>query len=263
MYIRRRWTKEEIEYLKENYPKLPTFEIAKKLQKPINAIIKKAYKLGIKKKPEVIRRTISLSHKKYRYWSEEELEYLRKNYTQKPIEELSKKLGRSIQAIRSKASFLGLRRSYSTSDRWLILKNATPIELSDKDKGWLAGIIDGEGSLTVHCNGRSPRLIIANTDPRIIERIKQIIGNLGYINIVSRKPKRRTKYVFIITNPVNLYRLLKSLKDHLCKKKEAELLIRLIEIRSNASSPKLSEEEKNIIKQLREIHCKGVSVDPS
>lgn len=43
-----KWTEEEIEYLKDNYGKLSTKEISKKLNRPISGINLKASRLGIK-----------------------------------------------------------------------------------------------------------------------------------------------------------------------------------------------------------------------
>src|SRR3990172_1603803 len=63
-----------------------------------------------------------------------------------------------------------------------------PIEL-----GWLAGIIDGEGCLSLHDRsgkrrgtGMTPLVSICNTDLAIIERISQILAKMEIGNFVSK-----------------------------------------------------------------------------
>lgn len=49
MSKKNKWTKYEIDYLKENYNKLSAASIAKKLHRPISSVFSKAHALGLKK----------------------------------------------------------------------------------------------------------------------------------------------------------------------------------------------------------------------
>lgn len=92
-----RWTKEDIEYLKNNYSSTSFEEMSKILRREIPAIQTKACKLKITKNQE---------------WSDAEIEYLKNNYQTKTYKELSKELdGRTKTAIDLKINKLGLKKS--------------------------------------------------------------------------------------------------------------------------------------------------------
>ena len=61
------------------------------------------------------------------------------------------------------------------------------------DLAWLAGIVDGEGCLTV----KRPRIIIANTEDSIIDTCKKILKDFGiYFTISSSFPSRAKKVIY-------------------------------------------------------------------
>lgn len=93
-----KWLKEEIEYLKKNYPSKPFSEIKRVLRiRTKEAIQNKAYSLGLR------RQIVS--------WSEDEKETLRKLYPCSPREEILEALERkSWSAIRKEAYRLGVKR---------------------------------------------------------------------------------------------------------------------------------------------------------
>lgn len=64
--------------------------------------------------------------------------------------------------------------------------------VSDGELGWLAGIVDGEGSLNVgRASGRSkhlltnPQITIASSDWRVIERMKILINRLTGMHVTA------------------------------------------------------------------------------
>lgn len=92
-----RWTKEDIEYLKENYSSTSFEEMSRVLKREISAIHTKSCKLKITKNQE---------------WSDAEIKYLKNNYQTKTYKELSKELdGRTKTAIDLKINKLGLKKS--------------------------------------------------------------------------------------------------------------------------------------------------------
>jgi len=73
--------------------------------------------------------------------------------------------------------------------------------VSEAEKGWLAGIIDGEGCVTLFfgvrrsgkMNNVSPQIIVGNTDKALIDRYADILGRLGVgVYVTQRKPQYRT-----------------------------------------------------------------------
>lgn len=74
-------------------------------------LIDKLIDLGVEDTAAISRTTDNLTVKskpaKYSYWMEEEIEFLKENYTSMTNRELSKKLNRSAKAVGSKANSIG------------------------------------------------------------------------------------------------------------------------------------------------------------
>jgi hypothetical protein len=108
-------------------------------------------------------------------WTTEELRILQEHYEHAPKAELLTMLpDRSAEALKIRAGRLGLRRRVGVS-----YSRQSPLrrELSDAELAYLAGIIDGEGHITVvraqRRNSRfplySPRVGVTNQSERLIE----------------------------------------------------------------------------------------------
>jgi len=74
------------------------------------------------------------------------------------------------------------------------MDNQQESSITQKDFGWLGGIIDGEGTITLVLKERknktpiiTPKLTIVNTDEKIINKVQEIYK---YLNI----PFWRTEY---------------------------------------------------------------------
>lgn len=81
-----RWTKDEKQFIRDNYDKMEYQEIADILNKDKEGVRKQVKELGLSK---------------LRYWTEEEEDYLLKHYGKTPLHTMSKKLNRSIKSIQS------------------------------------------------------------------------------------------------------------------------------------------------------------------
>jgi LAGLIDADG endonuclease len=104
--------------------------------------------------------------------------------------------------------------------------------------GWLAGIIDGEGCITIvprlrsdaSCrnHGYSMKVAVSNTDPRMILKIKSILG-FGSIQCKSEHRNGRCKAAYVwITSCREALVFLLVIKDHLVTKAEqAQLAIEI------------------------------------
>lgn len=97
--LKKIWTEEEEQYIKQNYPKLNTRKVAEHLKRSPGAIRAKAFRIELKKKEDSIE------------WTEEEEAYLKDNYFSLDLDILSKELGRTQNAIRNKASHFKLARN--------------------------------------------------------------------------------------------------------------------------------------------------------
>lgn len=118
--------------------------------------------------------------------------------------------------------------------------------------GWLAGIIDGEGSITLlvsHRDGKdgrkqalrmSPRVIIGNTDPGIIGRVMEVLDDLGITRYVKHdRPMARDIPGFHPTKAMTtvyvegfdrVQRLLSAVLPHIAGEKRirAEIILRFV-----------------------------------
>lgn len=108
---------------------------------------------------------------------------------------------------------------------------------------WLAGIIDGEGNLNVQVrpgrNGKiyfRPKIRVANTDVRMIEKISRIYAELGAISFYSAHKQRgkngavyKTQLNIEIASQGSCRKLLERIIPYLANKKHlAEVLLQLI-----------------------------------
>lgn len=88
-----KWSKEEIEVLREKYPSKSARELTKTLNRSKNAIHLKASELNIRSDRE---------------WYAREIEFLEKNYGIRSIPKIAEKLDRSEKSVREKIQSLGL-----------------------------------------------------------------------------------------------------------------------------------------------------------
>ena len=146
------------------------------------------------------------------------------------------------------------------------------LNLSDVDKGYIAGILDGEGSLSVYIstnrNGsfRVVALIkVGMTNKDIIYWLKDVTG-LGSIN--ERKPKNpkwKTAYVWEVAGGNQVSQLLLSVGDCLrVKKDHARIMLELCYLLSQ-NKGRLKERfepvrQLEIYYEMRELNKKGVEL---
>ena len=96
IYNGKRWTKEEDEFLRQNYLTKPIKEIADHLGRTEAACLNRASAiLGIYKNSP---------------WTKEEDEYLRQNYATKSIKEIAEQLGRTGVACQTRANILAIKK---------------------------------------------------------------------------------------------------------------------------------------------------------
>ncbi len=123
--------------------------------------------------------------------------------------------------------------------------------------GWLGGIIDGEGMITVmkRVNGCSfyPRISIANTNKNLINEASFIFNELGLAYYIQSKTyfvgeKQRIKYELLVNGIRRCIPVLQLVIPYLVAKKEnAEKLLSWCLRRNNLGASKYDEEDMKIL----------------
>ena len=113
------------------------------------------------------------------------------------------------------------------------------VKVTETEKAWLAGIVDGEGSIRIDVphgkTGASPRVVVTNNDWAIIERVVDIGQRVGANPYVSQRRGKRenTKDVLVLGMrkiPIFLLAILPYLTGQ--KEKQALLMYRFCEERN-------------------------------
>lgn len=145
-------------------------------------------------------------------------------------------------------------------------------QITDTDLAWLAGIIDGEGSMGVYGQRRkngtlnySPRLQIALTHAGGIERIVQILRGLGINAHLWEKPAKRPQWsdawYTTVSRLADLKILLPKVMPYLTiRKAEARLLLEYVGNRpshnkgGNGHINIFTEREKRLIDAVKKLN---------
>lgn len=120
----KRWTKKEVEYLKNNIKETDISEIANTLNRSVEAVETKLYRLG-------------LLNIKYRRWTKEEEDYLERNVGKKSIPTIAKKLKRSEEAVEAKMYRLGLSDTKLNTGMLTANALANELHIDAKTVTWL------------------------------------------------------------------------------------------------------------------------------
>lgn len=100
--LKRYWTNEEVEFLKDNYYEMNTREIAEKLNRTMKSIQIKAFRLNLEKKVKY--------QNQFNRWTEEEDDFLRENWNKIMTKDIAEYLNRSINAVQLRAERSGLEK---------------------------------------------------------------------------------------------------------------------------------------------------------
>ena len=129
------------------------------------------------------------------------------------------------------------------------------------DNAWLAGIIDGEGSITLahSCNRIYARLCIENTDPRMIQRISRILErqNIKFCYGYTNRENKRETLMIMTTGFGSTQKALQMVLPYLTAKTEqAVCLLRFIAWRQSITTrpvPKYAEETEKTREELYKL----------
>lgn len=176
-------------------------------------------------------------------WTQQEVSILEQKYPDRPRCEILQVLPcRTWIGVNHKAKKLKIRRPFF-HDMGEILP---PLALTDFDRGYISGILDGEGFITLGVSRRirsikrgteyQPRIGIINTNLALLENCHRILNGFGSITLkVKENSKGRLGKLRIYQYQIGKMReiecVLKALKPHLItKSKKASLLLKFIEL---------------------------------
>ena len=124
-----RWTKEQEQYLLDNYKTKMYCEISKEIGKTEGSIRAKCFDLGLVKNSG---------------WSEEDLDYIKENYQRLSINEMAKVLNRTPNAVKLKAQRKRCKK-YPYNCNYDYFKN-----IDTEEKAYWLGFIYADGYITIN-----------------------------------------------------------------------------------------------------------------
>lgn len=169
-------------------------------------------------------------NKTIRGWTEEELLLLAKLWpTERDMDVILASFpGKSLTTIRWRAFRLGIRRPKRHLERGHNIIDS----MSELDLSWLAGFIDGEGTIGLyrHPDGFVASVVISNTNLPVLLHVFRLTGCGGIYKKPTRKSGHVQGYHFRVNERTAVDALVRRLLPHLrIKKSQAELMIQVLE----------------------------------
>lgn len=194
-----RWSIDEIAYLKENYSKQSTKEIAKALNRNLSSIRSKASELKLKSYTDITRQ-----------WTDEDLEFLKANYLDMTHKEMANYLGKTKCAVDLKLSRLGLKKEKYTYDKSFFE------HIDTEDKAYWLGFIYADGYVRKACYCNELGIELQWRDHKHLRNFNKAIN--GNVQVTKRERKNPFKKDAIIsTCQIRLYS--KAIVDSLVRYK--------------------------------------------
>lgn len=165
----------------------------------------------------------------FKRWTRKEIKFLKDNYQKLNLKQLTQKLNRSYSSISNKLFSLKYRFRKEENFKF---------NLTETQKAYLAGLIDGEGYIGFNLTWRNkipqravPIIVIGNRDKRIIDFVQQTLStgsrwSENYIISNDYRYKKEMKhYEISISGRARIKNLLIELFPYLISKKELANLI--------------------------------------
>jgi hypothetical protein len=193
---------------------------------------------------------------KMQKWNQKEETFLKKNSKVMTIIEIAKKLRRGKSGIAHKLSRLG----YKT--RFFHFEPVT--KLSETQKSYIAGAIDGEGCITFgtrkNTEEMKPIIIIANCSFSWLESIKNDIGSGTVYTKKIREEDRdknwKTQYRYQIT-ALRAKWLAKEIYPYIRLKKE-QVKVLLSMPRAWKRTPSILHKRRKLLQKMRLLNQRGI-----
>lgn len=223
----RKWSKQEICYLKAHYVKTSAKRIAEILGRSQHSIYGKVRELGLK----------THACGRGRKWDDGEIHFLRKSYEEKPIRQMARELSRSINSVQQKARRLGLKSSLrGVGSVWTLretgflsenIEKMSMVEIAEKlgkslhsiygkkrdlfpnknlsirnfdntptpKLAYVLGVIFGDGCVTYYRKQNSYRIYLRCTDKEFAKSFKYALESIGLhpstVTLVKPRTERK------------------------------------------------------------------------
>lgn len=168
------------------------------------------------------------------YWTPQEDEIMRQHYPTSSNAEIEALLpGRRLHGIKIRASRLGLLKALPYHEMGMPLTESVIGHLSETEKAYLAGIIDGEGCITINrrvAKGRAPVYAlyvgIATTSPALKQWLEEHFPERVYIRKMTKmREHHRQSYEFVLSGNRQVIVFLREIAPYLIiKRDQAELV---------------------------------------
>ena len=252
------WNQAEIDTLRQNYATKTSSELLALLpNKTASAIQHKASRLELRKSG--------------RFWATEELDILRKNYADCDKEQLLKLLPlKDWTNIRHKKVELCLKKSpiLRYHANWKKFVQINHVNLSSGQAGYVAGIVDGEGTFRIvkaYDKRRvqehvylAPLLMVTNTDKKLMDFLQNLL-KLGRVH--TSKPKmehHKIKYVYNIASVEGCKVIIPQILPYLViKKPHAEVVMRLIGMKEGKTSGVPTMDEWKLYEEVKRLNARS------
>ena len=176
--------------------------------------------------------------KTWKHWSDDEIKYLKEHYANTPNQIIANKLGRTLPSIQVKANHLGFKNKnhYHRISTWHYLEDNPFEKLLDWEKGYIAGMLDGEGSILIikrknERQHRNPEIYIqiVNTNQDVIFWIEQKLGGTSQVTRQNSQKGYLPLYSWHLSGFIPCYCLLQVLSPFLIiKKPKAQEVLLLV-----------------------------------
>jgi hypothetical protein len=188
-------------------------------------------------------------------FTEAELKTLRGLRAERSVKEIAVVMGRSVGAVRAQLNRLGVRRTYGE------LYPLRTVRLTRAELGYLAGLIDGEGTVTVGLSGNTlkPQVVVSNTSVAMMEWLQTRIPGPGawVARTRAQQDGKATVYQFMMLGLrwVGLWRAVLPLL--VVKGPQMRLVIEYAELRraQHCYTPALPRHDQ-IIVEVRRLNTK-------
>lgn len=181
------------------------------------------------------------------------------------FEEIAQALNRTVMSVRRKAVRSRLPKSFVSRQRLM----HTPLPpMTDIQVGYLAGLMDGEGSISIIRPNRydretfrlQPQAMISGTDPMLAEYLQTTLDAKVLTRIRPMKNSRPTWQVGWYG--FRCYPIVKLVEPHLLiKRDQAQIVIEFLESRINHDTYNqgYTEHEMALYERIRGLNRHGLS----
>lgn len=195
-------------------------------------------------------------------WTTKEVELIKSYYSDTSKEEMVKLIPlRTWEQIKCKAWDLGLKMSSK-------LKAQIDVScLTEGEKGYIAGFVDGEGTIGmskyVAVNGKiglATHLTIANTNREVLEWLKSKTRlKREFRTYRSHKINRKSVHAININRMGDVLAFLTAILPYLIvKKKQAELMVEYCRGRLSSWPKPLTEKDLEFYSQIKALNKRGL-----